>query len=81
MFANANCARSSNWEWKWHCRNADAAADIEGGKALQLAANIGLGIGIAGAVGGALLIAFGGPVAARPAAETSRTPNLALGRL
>lgn len=59
-----------------NCKHAGAAGEIEGGKALQLAANIGLGIGIAGAVGGALLIAFGGPVAAKPAASLWLAPGL-----
>jgi hypothetical protein len=34
---------------------------IDGGKALQTIANVGLGVGIAGIVGGALMIALGGP--------------------
>lgn len=48
------------------CTDRSLIPDIEGGKRLDLAANVGLGVGLAGLAGGALLIIFGGPKAAPP---------------
>jgi len=44
-----------------HCTDPTYAAQIDGGRHLDVAADVGLGIGLAGLVGGALLVAFGGP--------------------
>jgi hypothetical protein len=48
------------------CTDPSFASQIEGGKRLDLIADVGLGVGIAGLVGGTLLVAFGGPKAAPP---------------
>jgi hypothetical protein len=48
---------------------------IDSGKALQTIANIGLGVGIAGIVGGALMIAVGGPSKAPLPAQVEVGPN------
>jgi hypothetical protein len=44
-----------------HCTDPSYAAQIDGGRHLDLAADVGLGVGLAGLVGGALLVVFGGP--------------------
>ncbi|APR80062.1 Hypothetical protein A7982_05409 [Minicystis rosea] len=43
------------------CTDPKFADQIAGGRTLDVAANIGLGVGIAGIVGGTLLVVFGGP--------------------
>jgi hypothetical protein len=42
------------------CTDPKYGSDIDSGKTLQTLANLGLGVGVAGLVGGALMIAFGG---------------------
>jgi hypothetical protein len=49
------------------CTDPSFASQIDGGKKLDLAADVGLGVGIAGLVAGGLLVALGGP---RPARDT-----------
>jgi hypothetical protein len=44
------------------CENPANADEISAGRTLDTVANIGLGVGIAGAVGGAAMVIFGGPV-------------------
>jgi hypothetical protein len=43
------------------CSDPDDLATIDDGKAAEVMANVGLGIGIAGVVAGTLMIVFGGP--------------------
>jgi hypothetical protein len=50
----ADCGRT-------RCTDPKYGAAIEGGRRLDLIANVGLGVGVAGLATGALLIAFGGP--------------------
>ncbi|MFT3769782.1 MAG: PEGA domain-containing protein [Minicystis sp.] len=56
------------------CTDPSFSAQIAGGKQLDLAANIGLGVGIAGLVGGTLLVVLGGPKPA-PAVTAWATPG------
>jgi hypothetical protein len=49
-----------------HCTDPAFASEIDGGRKLDLGANIGLGVGIAGLAAGALLIALGGPKRSAP---------------
>jgi hypothetical protein len=44
-----------------HCADPKYAADISSGKQLDLIANVGLGVGLAGLVGGTLLVVLGKP--------------------
>jgi hypothetical protein len=53
------------------CTNPSFTAQIAGGKALDIGADVGLGVGIAGLVVGSLLVAFGGPKAASDAPRVS----------
>jgi hypothetical protein len=48
------------------CTDPSFASQIDGGKRLDLIADVGLGVGIAGLVGGTLLVVFGGPKAPPP---------------
>lgn len=43
------------------CVDAKSADEISSGKTLETVANIGLGVGIVGALGGAAMVVFGGP--------------------
>jgi hypothetical protein len=45
------------------CTDPKYAADIAGGRKLDVIADVGLGVGIAGLVGGTLMVIFGGPSA------------------
>jgi hypothetical protein len=47
-----------------HCTNPVYTSQIDGGRTLDVVADVGLGVGIAGLAGGALLVALGGPKAA-----------------
>jgi hypothetical protein len=49
-----------------HCTDPSYHAQIDGGRQLDLAANVGLGVGIAGLLGGALMVALGKPTTAAP---------------
>jgi hypothetical protein len=53
------------------CTNPSFTGPIEGGKQLDIAADIGLGVGLAGLAAGALLVAFGGPKAAGDAVRAA----------
>ena len=59
-----------------HCTDRAYQSQIDAGKTLDLVANIGLGAGIAGLAGGALMILFGGaheaPVAVTASPEGAR---------
>jgi hypothetical protein len=49
-----------------HCTDPSFASQIDGGRRLDIIADVGLGVGIAGLVGGTLMVALGGPKAAPP---------------
>jgi hypothetical protein len=46
------------------CTDSSYRSQIDGGRQLDLVANVGLGVGIAGLVGGTLMVALGKPAAA-----------------
>jgi hypothetical protein len=47
-----------------HCTNPVYTSQIDGGHTLDIVADVGLGVGLAGLASGALLVALGGPKAA-----------------
>jgi hypothetical protein len=63
------------------CTSPSFAPQIQGGRNLDIASDVGLGFGIAGLLAGALLVAFGGakPVAEAPRASVWLTPGAGAG--
>ena len=62
------------------CTDPKYADVIDSGKTMDLLSTVGLGVGIAGLVGGAAMIVFGGPrAAASPAAAPPPNASLVLG--
>jgi hypothetical protein len=58
------------------CTDAKYAAVVDSGKTLTTVANVGLGVGVAGIVSGALMMVFGGPSKpAAPAVAWTVSPN------
>lgn len=80
-FAGAGLAAKSKFSTvETECGNARCTDSkygdvIDSGKTLQTIANVGLGVGIAGLVGGALMIAVGGPSKAPLPAQIEVGPN------
>ncbi len=60
---------------KGHCAAGSEADKIAGGKQLDLVANVGLGVGIAGTVGATLLLVLGGPKKTASSAWIAPTPS------
>lgn len=66
-FAIAGAMANSKYEALYeecgggHCTTAAQADEISTGRTLDTVANIGLGVGIAGVLGGAAMVIFGGP--------------------
>ena len=80
-FAGAGLAAKSKFSAvETECGNARCTDPkygdvIDSGKRLQMIANLGLGVGIAGLVGGAVMIAVGGPSKAALPAQIEVGPN------
>lgn len=58
------------------CTNPADASTVDSGKTLDTVANVGLGVGIVGIVGGVAMIVFGGPKKS-PVTTTGRTLSVA----
>jgi hypothetical protein len=65
VLANKRYDSVSNACGGTHCP-ASYASQIQGGRQLDIVADVGLGVGIAGLAAGALMVALGGPKAAPP---------------
>ena len=61
------------------CTDPSYASQIAGGRTLDIAADVGLGVGIAGVVAGTLMVILGGPAKAQAAERATLAPWVGAG--